>query len=76
MVLPVTLALRYADDTGDTLDLPIEMWNLGSRFTARVPTTRRVTGVMVDPRGIYPDIDRTNNRWPPVSPPPPPSPPR
>jgi peptidase M1-like protein len=70
MVLPVTLALRYANDTGDTLDLPIEMWNLGSRFTARVPTTRRVTGVMVDPRGIYPDIDRTNNRWPPVSPPP------
>ena len=66
MVLPVTLAVRYGDATGDTIALPIEMWNLGSRFTARVSTTKRVTDVVVDPRGIYPDIDRANNRWPPL----------
>ncbi len=63
MVLPLTLELRYADGSSETRDYPIEMWNLGSRFTARVGTTKPVVGVVVDPRVIYPDIDRANNRW-------------
>src|SRR5207249_4147249 len=64
MVLPVALELRYADGTSETHDLPVEMWNLGSRFTARIPTAKSVVGVVVDPRQIYPDVDRANNRWP------------
>jgi hypothetical protein len=64
MVLPVTLELHYADGSVETRELPIEMWNLGSRFTARVGTTKAVTGVVIDPRAIYPDVDRANNRWP------------
>ena len=66
MVLPVTLQLRYANGASESRELPIEMWNLGSRFTARVRTGggQSVAGVTVDPKGIYPDIDRANNRWP------------
>jgi peptidase M1-like protein len=65
MVLPVTLELRYADGASETRKFPIEMWNLGSRFAARVPTRGRPpVGIAVDPSGVYPDIDRTNNRWP------------
>ena len=64
MVLPVTLELRYADGSGETRDLPVEMWNLGNRFTARLPITRRVVGAVVDPKGMYPDVDRSNNGWP------------
>src|SRR6266540_5266709 len=63
MVLPVTLELRYADGSTETRDLPVEMWNLGSRFTARVRAARPVVGVTVDPKAIYPDIERANNRW-------------
>ena len=63
MVLPVTLELRYADGSTEMRDYPIEMWNLGTHFTARVGTAKRVVGVVVDPRGIYPDINRANNRW-------------
>jgi len=63
MVLPVTLELRYDDGSSETRDYPIEMWNLGSHFTARVGTSKQVVGVVVDPKRIYPDIDRTNNRW-------------
>src|SRR2546425_6118653 len=38
-------------------------WNLGSRFTARVRTGgQSIAGVVVDPKGIYPDVDRANNR--------------
>ena len=63
MVLPVTLELRYADGSTEMRDYPIEMWNLGTHFTARVGTARRVVGVVVDPRDVYPDVDRANNRW-------------
>ena len=65
MVLPVTLELRYADGSSERRELPIEMWNLGSRFTSRIRTGgKAIAGVVVDPQAIYPDVDRANNRWP------------
>jgi Peptidase family M1 domain len=64
MVLPLTLELRYADGSRETRELPVEMWNLGSHFTARLATGRRVVGAVVDPKGMYPDVDRSNNGWP------------
>jgi len=63
MVMPVTLELTYADGTKETRALPIEMWNLGNRFTARVATPKPLVAVTVDPQRIYPDVDRTNNTW-------------
>ncbi|MGE5143619.1 MAG: M1 family peptidase, partial [Acidobacteriota bacterium] len=63
MVLPVTLALRYADGSSETRTLPIEMWNLGDRFTARFATAKPVVGVVLDPTAVLPDIDRANNSW-------------
>jgi hypothetical protein len=63
MVLPVSLELRYADGSKETRELPIEMWNLGSRFAYRVATAKRVVGVTVDPKRIYPDVERGNNSW-------------
>ena len=63
MVLAVTLELRYGDGSTETRQLPVEMWYLGSRFVYRVGTTQQITGVVVDPRRIYPDVERGNNSW-------------
>jgi len=63
MVLPVTVELRYDDGTTETRSLPVEMWDLGSRFTYRMVTTKRLAGVVIDSRRFYPDIDRQNNAW-------------
>jgi hypothetical protein len=63
MVLPVTVELRYDDGTTETRNLPVELWDLGSRFTYRLATTKRLAGVVIDPRRFYPDIDRDNNAW-------------
>jgi hypothetical protein len=63
MVLPVTLELRYADGTTETRNLPVEMWYLGSRFTYRMAAAKRLERVVIDPRAIYPDVDRQNNSW-------------
>jgi hypothetical protein len=43
--------------------LPVDMWNLGHRFTYRV-RTGRVAGAVLDPRAVLPDGNRGNNRWP------------
>lgn len=63
MVLPVTLQLRYGDGTTDTKILPVEMWYLGDRFTARFATPKPVVDVVVDPTAVLPDENRGNNRW-------------
>jgi hypothetical protein len=63
MVLPVTVELRYDDGTTETRNLPVELWDLGSRFTYRMATTKKLAGVVIDPRRFYPDIDRDNNAW-------------
>lgn len=64
MVMPAELAITFADGGRDTVRLPVEMWNLGSRFGYRVPGGRRPTVVVVDPRAALPDVDRANNGWP------------
>ncbi len=64
MTLPLELELTYDDGTTDRVRLPVEMWNLGPRFAYRVRGGKRVTTVIVDPRGALPDVDRANNRLP------------
>jgi hypothetical protein len=64
MVMPVELALLMDDGSTQRLSLPVEIWFGGNRFTAEVPGPRKVNGVIIDPDGWYPDVDRENNRWP------------
>jgi hypothetical protein len=62
MTLPLEMDLTYADSSTERVRLPVEMWNLGPAFAYRVRGDRKVTGVVVDPRGVLPDVDRSNNR--------------
>jgi aminopeptidase N len=64
MVMPAELRLTFADATMETVRLPVDMWNLAHRFNYHVPGRRRVVRAEIDPRAIYPDIDRVNNRYP------------
>jgi hypothetical protein len=61
MVMPAELELTFMDGTTETVRLPVDMWNLGRTFTYRVPGTRALRSAELDPRGVYPDVDRTNN---------------
>ena len=62
MTLPLEMELTYAGGATERVRLPVEMWNLGPRFAYRVRGGKQVTAVVVDPRGVLPDIDRANNR--------------
>jgi peptidase M1-like protein len=67
MVMPADLAITLTDAAGRvelrTVALPVDLWNLGSRFVYRLRTDATVRKVQVDPEGELPDIDRSNNSW-------------
>ena len=63
MPMPVELDLRMNDGTTQHLSLPVEVWEGGSQYTAVVPGPKTVVGVTVDPKKLYPDVRRENNRW-------------
>jgi hypothetical protein len=63
MVMPLQMRLTYGDGTSEMVSLPVDMWNLGGKFTYHVKSGRPVVRVEVDPRGSLPDINRANNSW-------------
>ncbi|AHG89716.1 peptidase [Gemmatirosa kalamazoonensis] len=63
MIMPAELRLTFDDGTTETVRLPVQMWNLGPRFTYRAPAGRTVRRAEVDPRKVYPDMDRANDAW-------------
>jgi hypothetical protein len=61
MTLPLEMDLTYQEGSTERIKLPVEMWNLGRRFAYRIKSGKPVTRVVVDPRGVLPDVDRSNN---------------
>ncbi|MBL8888788.1 MAG: M1 family metallopeptidase [Planctomycetaceae bacterium] len=64
MVMPVTVEIRFEDDTTRRVSLPVQVWHYTNRWVFRVPTEgKTIQQVMVDPDRRMPDSRRTNNRW-------------
>jgi hypothetical protein len=63
MVMPVILDVTLDDGHVERLRLPVEIWSWSDRYVAAVPGPRRVTAVVVDPDGAFPDVNRANNLW-------------
>jgi hypothetical protein len=61
MMLPLEMALTLTDGSTERVRLPVEMWNQGSKFAYRLRSAKEVKRVVIDPRRVFPDIDRANN---------------
>ena len=61
MAMPVTVLVKEANGKEHRINLPVEVWQRGSEWTFMVPTTSRITDVVLDPDKKLPDIDRKNN---------------
>ncbi|MFL5402204.1 MAG: M1 family metallopeptidase [Gemmatimonadales bacterium] len=61
MTLPLEMEITYADGSTERVKLPVEMWNLGTRFAYRIRERKAVRRVVIDPRHVLPDVDRSNN---------------
>jgi peptidase M1-like protein len=69
MPMPVELGLLMEDGSTQRMSLPVEIWGLRNTYTALIAGPKKVNSVVIDPDNWYPDVDRSNNRWP-AGPPP------
>jgi hypothetical protein len=67
MVMPVTVLVKEENGKQHRVDLPVEVWQRGPVWTFKVPTTSRVTEVVLDPDKKLPDVNRRNNSFTPKS---------
>jgi hypothetical protein len=63
MVAPLDLRVTLANGATEHAKLPVQAWYRGSPFVWVHRWPARVVRVEIDPRGVYPDVDRGNNVW-------------
>ena len=62
--MPVPLAITRENGSVERRMLPVSIWLTGARqYVVHVGATPAVTRVEIDPSGLFPDIDRTNQLW-------------
>lgn len=64
MPMPVPLTITRAGGGVERVVVPVDVWLAGQRrTTVRVAAAPAVTRVEIDPQGIFPDVNRENQRW-------------
>lgn len=63
MPMPVTLVVKESNGKEHRLNLPVEIWQRGARYTFTAPTTSEIKEIVLDPDKKLPDYDRKNNSW-------------
>jgi len=61
MVMPIPVLIKEANGKEHRFTLPVEVWQRGANWTFNVPTTSRITEVVLDPEKQLPDMNRGNN---------------
>ena len=61
MVMPVPVLVKEANGKEHRFTLPVEVWQRGADWTFGVPTTSRITELVLDPDKKLPDTNRANN---------------
>jgi len=64
MPMPVLLEITFDDGTSERKILPVEIWQRGDTWNYLLKTDKKVTGVVIDPDKLLPDIDLGNDSWP------------
>jgi len=62
-VMPVELELGFADGTSMTVKLPVEIWYGGNRYLYRVAPGKTIVSARVNPDGLFPDVNPSNDAW-------------
>jgi hypothetical protein len=61
MAMPVPVLVKEANGKQHRFNLPVEVWQRGSLWNFNVPTTSRITEIILDPENKLPDYNRKNN---------------
>ena len=63
MPMPVDLRIQFKDGSQQDMSLPVEIWRRNTEWTFKVPTTKEIQTVIIDPDGNFPDVNPSNNVW-------------
>jgi hypothetical protein len=62
--MPVRLTITRTDGTVEQAEIPVETWLRGARTAEYLVVGRLgVAAVEIDAAQVFPDVDRSNNRW-------------
>lgn len=63
MAMPVILAYETESGKKEKVKYPVEIWNNTASFKIKLPTTEKITKVVIDPDKVFPDMNYANNIW-------------
>jgi len=61
--MPVVYKVTYADNTSETLKLPVEIWYRGNEWRHLIKTSRKIKSIDIDPGRFIPDVNLSDNIW-------------
>ncbi len=61
MAMPVEVLVKESNGKQHRIPLPVEVWQRGPDWIFTVPTTSKITEVVLDPDKKLPDFNRNNN---------------
>ena len=61
--MPVTIEVKEENGKVSRENLPVEIWQHGSVWKFRYPSTSKLTEVVIDPDKHLPDVNDSNNTW-------------
>ncbi|MBA6392058.1 M1 family metallopeptidase [Colwellia sp. BRX10-3] len=65
LVMPIILAVTYADNTVERVTLPAEIWRRNSKVVSKLLVREKeITAIAIDPNWETADVDVSNNYWP------------
>ena len=64
--MPVQIKVTYKDGSLEDVNLPVEIWQRGDTWKYLLNTDKQVQSITVDPDKILPDVNASNDTWPPV----------
>src|SRR5690606_25844653 len=63
MAMPILLSYETVSGKTGSMKIPVEVWQNGSVWTQKLPTTEKLKSVTLDKDGLFPDINPDNNTW-------------
>ena len=62
--MPVRLAMTRSDGRVERREISVDVWLAGAKQQPlTLDNARTITRVEIDPEQLFPDVDRSNNRW-------------
>lgn len=61
--MPTVVQVNFKDGTSQEFKIPVEVWKRNTEWNLKVPTSKEITSVKLDPNGNLPDANPSNNTF-------------